>query len=139
MLVNGSTAIEGLSGSGNGGSTVTGAGTIGDPEHMHWIGDVFQRLLAQVFESDCETAMGFIAHLGRDADSARGRQRLQPRGDVDTVAIAILALDDHLAEIDADPHLSSLCLGKRGVALGQTALQRHGTFNGVHYAAKFGE
>ena len=47
-------------------------------------------------------AKGFIAHLGRDADTARFRQRLQPRRDVDTVAIDVRPFADNVTEIDAD-------------------------------------
>ncbi len=41
----------------------------------------------------------------RNADSAGLRQCLEPGGDVDPVTENIVAVDDHVAEIDADPQL----------------------------------
>ena len=67
------------------------------------------------------------------------RQLLKPGRDIDALAIAVLALDDHLAEIDPDPDLDPLILGNGGVAFRQPALQRHGAFHGVHDAAEFGQ
>ena len=52
-------------------------------------------------------------------------------------AISVIALDNHLAEIDPDPDPDALILGNGGVPFRQPALQRHGAFNGVHDAAKF--
>jgi hypothetical protein len=37
-----------------------------------------------------------------DEDAAEIGQGFDARGDVDTVAIEVVALDDHIAEIDAD-------------------------------------
>jgi hypothetical protein len=42
---------------------------------------------------------------------------LKPRGDVDTVAISVFAVDDYLAEIDADAHLHALVFGDIGISL----------------------
>ena len=43
-----------------------------------------------------------IVHSGGDVNAAWLRQPLQPRRHVDAVAIEIAALDDDIAEIDAD-------------------------------------
>ena len=41
----------------------------------------------------------------RNANSARLRQSLEPGGDIDPVTENIVAVDDHVPEIDADPQL----------------------------------
>ena len=41
----------------------------------------------------------------RDADRAGLGERLEPGGDVDAIAKDVVAVDDHVAEIDADPQL----------------------------------
>ena len=43
-----------------------------------------------------------VANGERDRDAADGRERLQPRGNVDAFAIDVVAFDDDIAEIDAD-------------------------------------
>ena len=39
----------------------------------------------------------------RDADAARLCQCLQPRGDVDAVAVDVVAIDDDVAQVDPNP------------------------------------
>ncbi len=50
----------------------------------------------------------------RDADGAGLGERLEPGGDVDAVTKNVVAVDDHVAEIDADPQLEP-ALGRNGV------------------------
>ena len=58
------------------------------------------------------------------------RQLLEAGGDVYTLAMSVLTLDDHIAEIDADADAHTFSLGKRTVALlhpplnGDSALNR---------------
>ena len=44
-------------------------------------------------------------HDRGNADAARIGERLEPRRDIDAVAIDVVAVDDDVAEIDADPQL----------------------------------
>ena len=53
-----------------------------------------------------------------DGHAAGLGQRLHAVGDVDAVAVDVVALDDHVAEIDADAELNPLLGWRRGVALG---------------------
>jgi hypothetical protein len=64
---------------------------------------------------------------------------LQSRRDVDAFAVAVLALDDYLAKIDADAYIDVLILGDRSVALSQATLQRNCAFDRIDNAAEFGE
>ena len=43
----------------------------------------------------------------RDADGAGLGERLEPGGDVDAIAKDVVAVDNHVAEIDADPQLQA--------------------------------
>ena len=52
----------------------------------------------------------------RDAHPAGLGQALQARREVDPVAVEVVALDDDVAEVDADPQLHPPRLGQRGVA-----------------------
>ena len=66
-----------------------------------------------------------------DDDAARPRQRLQAVGDVDAVAVDVVALDDHVAEIDGDAELQPLVGRRAGVQLAFRALDVDGAAQGV--------
>src|SRR5271167_1319184 len=71
-----------------------------DPD---WPVDVLDVYLAAVAEANVDpVADAFIDDRG-DADPARFCQRLKASGDVDAVAVDIVAFDDDVAEIDSDP------------------------------------
>ncbi len=78
-----------------------------------------------------------IAHRARDADAARLRQCLQPRGDVDTVAVNVAAVGDDVAEIDPDPKGNALVLGHLGVAVRHRPLDLDGAAHRIDDARKF--
>ena len=54
----------------------------------------------------------------------------QPRRDVDAVAQNVVALDQHIAEVDADAIDDALGLRNVGVALGHQLLDRDRAFDG---------
>ena len=116
MFWNGSTAIEGLSGSGSARSALGGARCVCRPSHraidLHRPLDVLELLLAEILEGDIELARASDRARRRDADAAGLGQRFKPRGDVDAVAIDVAVLDDDVAEIDADAkHDAPVVLG----------------------------
>ena len=49
-----------------------------------------------------ELVLDLVMHIAGDPDFARLGQGLEPRGDIDTVAIEVAAFDHDIAEIDAD-------------------------------------
>src|SRR5438270_13272470 len=73
----------------------------------------------------------------RDADAARRRQCLQPRGDVDAVAVNILAVGDDVAEIDPDAKAKAPLLGEIQIAVGHRALNFGGAAHRVDHAGEF--
>ena len=70
-------------------------------------------LLAQVLETRDRAVPSDSsgAPLSRDADPARRRHPLEPGRDVDAVAVDVVAVDDHVAEVDAEAKLDALILG----------------------------
>ena len=124
MLANGSTAIDGLSAAGRHG--VGRAPAPAAPARAmhavgaHRLGDVLQRLLAQILEAagDAVAAPARCTALG-DADAAGIGERLQPRGDVDAVAVDVPSASlDHVAQVDADAKAHAPSSALAGAALG---------------------
>ncbi len=72
----------------------------------------------------------------RDADGAGLSQRLDPGGDVDAVAEDVVAVDDHVAEIDADPQFETALGWERVVDGARRALHRDGATKRVDDARK---
>ena len=66
-------------------------------------------------------------------------QAFDARGDVDRVAVEALAVDQHVAEVHADPELEAAALRKLRVALTQEPLDLDGGRHRVHDAAELGE
>ena len=139
MFWNGSTAIDGLSGERQRrrwsaaarrlrrGSVRAAADAI-DP---HRPGDVLDLLLAQILEGQIEPAAHVFLHRAGDEDPARLGQCLEPRGDVDAVAEDVVALDDDVAEIDADAKFDAPVRGEPAVPLGHRLLHRDGAAHGI--------
>jgi len=78
-----------------------------------------------------------VADRARDADAAGCGQPLQPRGDVDAVAINVVAVDDHVAEIDPDAKAQAALLGEIQIAVGHPALDFAGAAHRIDDAGKF--
>ena len=94
-------------------------------------------LLAQVLEGDVEAVADLVAHGGGDADAAGGRQLLQAGRDVDAVAEDVAVLDDHVAEVDADPELDPARRRNVRVAPRHSSLDFGGALHGVGDALEF--
>jgi hypothetical protein len=73
-----------------------------------------------------------------DAHAARVGERLQPRRDIDAVAINIVAVNDHVAQIDADAKLDGGCARWQDAA-GDGVLDSDGAFDGVDDAGEIDE
>src|SRR5216684_3536969 len=85
------------------------------PEHPHRVGDVFNRLLAEILVVQCELVLDLVMDGARDADAAGLRETLEARGDVDAVAVDLLAIDHHVPEVDADTKLHPALGWQRGI------------------------
>src|SRR5205814_4760318 len=61
---------------------------------------------------------------------------LYPRGDIDAVAVEVVALDDHVAEIDADAQLDAAVRRDARVPLGHRLLHRDRAAHRIDDAGK---
>ena len=103
------------------------------------LADVLDLLRAHRLETERQLLLDLARHLAGNANSARIGELLKPRGDVDALAVPVRALDDHLAQIDADAHVDPVVLGEAGVPLRHSALDVDGAFDRVDDARKFGQ
>ncbi len=93
-------------------------------------------MFAQVLEASLNLAFALAVGVAREADPAWFGQPLETGGDVDPVAVDVLTLDDHVAQVDADAELEALVLVGLRLALGHPVLPGHRTGNRIHHAGK---
>ncbi len=105
---------------------------------LHRCRDVLELERACFGKRDRAFACNLRMDRVRDQHAALGRLGLQPRRDIDPVAEDVLAIDDDVAEIDADPELDRL-LGPRLVEGRHGALDGDRTIDRVHGAGKFNQ
>ena len=84
--------------------------------------DVLHRLLAEIGKGQRELVADLVVRRARDADAAGLAQRFEAGGDVDAVAENVVAVDDDVADIDADPEHDPLVVRNLRVAPGHLAL-----------------
>ncbi len=85
-------------------------------------GDVLDALLAGILEGQSQPVADLLAHRPRDADAARVGQVFEASRDVDGIAVEVLVVDDHIAEVDPDPETEALVLWEIGVAVDHALL-----------------
>src|SRR5262245_13593038 len=96
--------------------------------------DVLELLLASVLEANVQLALDLAVDLARDEDAAWIGGAFKPGSDVDPVAINIaLLVNNHVAQIDADPQL------KRALVRREVILNFQPAFYGSQRAGKFRE
>ena len=93
-------------------------------------------LLAQMLEVEVQLALDLVVDVARDADPAGLGQALQTGGDVHAVAVDVVALDDDVADVDADPIENLTVLGHACVALPHGALELDGEAHRVDDAGE---
>src|SRR5712692_6975532 len=106
---------------------------------MHRLGDVLDRLLAKVFEVERQLVPDIFVDGAGDADTAWVGETLQPRRDVNAVAVKLLAIDDHIAEIDADAKLHSPRGRDTGVFRLEPGLNIDRALDRVYHTGEFGQ
>jgi hypothetical protein len=80
-----------------------------------------------------------LVRCARNGNAAGFGDAFQPRGDVNAVAKDILAFDQDIAEVDANPVEDPLPLGRAFVAGGHLPLHRHGAFDRRDHGREFDE
>ena len=84
------------------------------------LGDVLDAMAAERTVIEIELVPDLVVDGLRDADRAGLGERLEPRGDVDAIAKDVVAVDDDVAEIDADPQFET-ALGGIGSLIARAA------------------
>jgi hypothetical protein len=84
--------------------------------------NILDLTLAEIVEAETQLVAHLVAHHARHQNAAGFGQSLQPRRDIDAVAKNVVAVDDHVADIDPDPEIDALVRGDVGVALEHAAL-----------------
>jgi hypothetical protein len=92
------------------------------PVDPHRAGDILNLLLAQIREDKGQPVAHVVVNRVGDEYPAGIGQGLDPRGNVDAVAIKVVALDDDIAEIDADAQLDAVVRRDTDVPLGHRLL-----------------
>ena len=107
--------------------------------YRHRLDDVLHPPLAHRLETEGELLLDLLRYFARHPDAAGFGKLLQAGGDVDAFAIAVISLDDDLAQIYADPDPDMLGFRQIGVTLGQGMLQGDRAFDRVHDRAELGQ
>ncbi len=124
---------------GRGASGIGGPALQHHPEHPHRLSDVFDLLRAEVLVAECQLAPNFIVHLSGDADAARLGETLQPCRDVDPVAVDLLAIHHHVAEVDPNAKLHSAVGWQICVLRLERGLDLNRALDGIHDAGELGQ
>ena len=101
--------------------------------------DVLDGPFAEILEVERPLFHHLVTHHGADTYAAGLGNRLQPCCDIDAVAQDVVAVDDDVAEIDADAELQPPPRLHVGVALGNPGLDRIGAIDGIHDAGELGQ
>ena len=103
----------------------------------HRLGDVLQPDRPEIGDREVEPLLDLTVGVFGQAERARNRDALDPRGDIDAVAhkVAVALLDD-VAEMDSDPEFDAPVRRKASVALGHAALHLDGAAHRIDHAAE---
>ena len=151
MFSNGSTAIDGLSGSaeGLGMSSPSASSALEDEQgppasilkrHAR-IGsdDILQVLRTHILKGEIDLPADLTLCVVRDANATRLRNPLKASGDVDAVPKDIVVIDDDVTDVDADAKFDPLDLRHRSILLSHTALDLNGAAHRIYDTAELGE
>jgi hypothetical protein len=83
---------------------------------MHRSLEILNAMLPHIRERAGSLSLHLVAHDRRDSDASDRRKCLQPRRDIHPVAIDVVAVDDDIAQIDADAVANALVFGLVGFA-----------------------
>jgi len=99
--------------------------------------DVFDVLLAPIREPVRQLIANLVVDDAGNADPAGFGERFQACRDIDAIAKDVVAVGNHVAEIDTNAKPDALLLGQIGSAVKHAALHLGGTAHRVDDAGKF--
>jgi hypothetical protein len=116
---------------------LSGGASVTHPIDPHWPGNVLDLLLAQILKDKGQpVARVVVDRIGDKYPTGIG-QGFDPCGDVNAVAIEVVAFDDHVAEIDADAQLDPAGRRDAHVPLGHCLRHRDHAAHRIDDAHKF--
>ena len=111
----------------------------GDAEGLDHLGEVLDLVQPGGREGEVDLALDLAVDAPRQPHAAGLAQALDPRRHVDAVAVDRVAVDDHVAEVDADPEADALVFRDIGILLQHGALDRDGGLDRVDGARELDE
>ena len=109
------------------------------PPHFDRSVDVFDLPVAQVLEREIDAVANLVVDSAGYADAARLGQALQPRRQIDAIALNVIAVDHHIAEVDAEAEHDSAVFRQLGIALDNCPLHVGGHPNRAGDAVELGQ
>src|SRR6266851_2032323 len=109
------------------------------PEHPHWPGNVLHFLLASILVAQRELVSYLLIDSTGDADATGVGETLEAGGDVDPVAVDLLAIHHHIAEVHADAKFHAAVGWDIRVLSLERGLNLDGALDRIHDAGEFGE
>src|ERR1700728_2580517 len=106
------------------------------PPDPDWPVYILDADVAAILEVDVDAVADALVDDRGNADAARLGERLQAGGDVDAVAVDVVALDDDVSQIDADPD-HDFRLGRDLLLCRAGALHRERAVHRVDDASEF--
>jgi len=107
------------------------------PIDPHWPGNVLDLLLAQILKDKGQPVAHVVMDRVGDKYTAGIGQGFDTCGDVNAVAIEVVALDDHVTESDADAQLDAHGRHDTSIPPGRCLLHRDHAAHRVDDAPKF--
>ena len=98
--------------------------------------DYEEDFLLRDVEREIELARQMVVGRARYADTARFRQLFQSRGNIDAVAVQIVAFGHHVAEVDADAKSHAAVFRHLAVARRKPLLDLDRAAHGLHRAVE---
>jgi hypothetical protein len=96
-------------------------------------------MLSERLAVERQLARNLVTHRARDADAAAFGKPLDAGGDVYSVPVDSVTLNNHFAEVDTDPELHAAVNRQVSVSRGEFLLDTDGALDGGHHAGKLGE
>ena len=105
-----------------------------DAEYLDRPRDVLDGLFPARLDFDRDLVAHLVRSTARYVDAAGVRQRLDPGGDIHAVTIDVVAIDDNVTDIDADPKLYPTVFGAARIPFADLLLDLDRAGDSVHGA-----
>ena len=106
------------------------------PVHFDRTRDVLDLLYPEVLEREAELVEHLVAYRPADTDLPRQRQRLQARRDIDAIPENVVAVDNDVADVDAEAKFEAVFGGHARIAIDHSPLHVDRAANGIDHTGK---